>query len=121
MDQNIIIESICDLNERLKRLVLMSSDLEDQMDELEDVSAYKIQFQNDFAAINNNRNDFKIIENFRNDLELEAYVKDLEKTLELVRNNNFNIQPRILIKIHHQHRSCKNIVTILRRPSKRPS
>lgn len=85
MEESSIYEAIIGLNNRLKRLELISSDLEDQLDELGDLTTTKYQFQNDFAAFNDYRDDIKIIENFKSDLEIEAYIKELQDTIELVR------------------------------------
>lgn len=84
MNTNQCYESIQDLIVKLGRLEIVSSGLEEQMDELEIFSRTQYMFQEDFNNLNT-RNDFKLIENFIGDLEQYAYIKDLEKTLELVR------------------------------------
>lgn len=84
-EESDIYETVEGLIDRLKRLQLITTGLEDQLDELNEFSNTKNQFQNDFANFNENRNDSKIIENMRNDLEIKAYVSDLERTIELVR------------------------------------
>ena len=84
MDENTCYKSVQDLCVKLGRLEIISSGLVDQLDELEVLAGAQYLFQEEFNNLNSG-NDFKLIENFISDLEVNAYVKDLEKTLELVR------------------------------------
>lgn len=84
MDNNNCYSQIQELCVKLGRLEIMSTGLVDQLDELEVLAGAQYLFQEEFNNLNS-RNDFKLIENFISDLEVNAYVKDLENTLELVR------------------------------------
>lgn len=78
-------QTIKELTMKLRRLEMMSSGMVDQLDEVEMLSSTQFLFQEELNNLNSSRNDFKLIENFIDDLEIHAYIKDLEKTLELVR------------------------------------
>lgn len=78
-------QTIKELTMKLRRLEMMSSGMVDQLDEVEMLSSTQFLFQEELNNLNSSRNDFKLIENFIGDLEIHAYIKDLEKTLELVR------------------------------------
>lgn len=70
--------------EKLKYYGLIAVDLENNLDDalvaLDSTDRYKY----DLPIYNANRNDHSIIEGIRSDLELQAYIKDIENTLELV-------------------------------------
>lgn len=102
MEEDQIYENVDALIDRLKRLQLITTGLEDQLDDLSELSNTKYQFQNDFAIFNENRNDSRIIENMRSDLEIKAYVGDLEKTIELVRETYFERSSDFNHKSHFQ-------------------
>lgn len=61
-------------------------DVDAQLDELNQLLNTQSSFEKDFAKFKNGRKDYQIIASMKNDLETNAYIHQLEKTLELVSN-----------------------------------
>ncbi len=71
--------------DKIKYYEIIAANLEKELDELVTLSDTKDKFQHDLKFCNDNRDDQRIIVGIQNDLYFNAYVTDLENTLELVR------------------------------------
>lgn len=71
--------------EKLQYYSLVVMDLENSLEGVLHTIDSKNRYKTDLPIYNGNRNDEKIVHAIRSDLELQAYISDLENTLEVVR------------------------------------